>query len=379
MRVTQHSWNAPQERWSPALPAHAVGSTQLLLAFGSVRLLRCEDLLSELRAAYPGSVLVGCSTAGEVAGTAVHEESLVATAVGFEHCTVDFVDVSIEPGADGAEAARQIAAALVRPGLRHVFALCDGLQVNGSSFAHALREALPADVCATGGLAADGARFTETLVCCNGAGRPSHAVGVGLYGDALRVGYGSVGGWDSFGPARRVTKSRGNVLFELDGESALALYKTYLGEHAGDLPGSALFYPLLLEDPAGGPGLVRTVLAVDEVAGSLTFAGDLPEGSLARLMRANVDRLVDGACESAQACVGRMNGAQAELALLVSCVGRKLVLRQRVEEEIEGVREVLPHAVLSGFYSYGELCPQGTAGSCELHNQTMTITTFAEA
>lgn len=377
MRITQHLWAGP-DGWSPSLPGDGAHSAQLLLAFGSGSLMRRDDLIAQLRVAYPGGALIGCSTAGEVAGTAVRDESLVVTAVRFEHCTVASVDVDVEAGADGADAAREIARTLVRPGLRHVFALCDGLQVNGSAFAHALRSALPAEVCATGGLAADGDRFVETLVCCNGPGRPSRAVGVGLYGDALRVGYGSVGGWDSFGPARRVTKSRGNVLLELDGECALALYKTYLGEHSRDLPGSALLFPLLLEDDSGGPGLVRTVLAVDEAQGSLTFAGDIPEGAQARLMKANFDRLVDGACDSAHASARGLGGAQAELAILISCVGRKLVLRQRVEEEIEGVRDVLPHAVLAGFYSYGELCPQGTVGSCELHNQTMTITTLAE-
>jgi hypothetical protein len=262
--------------------------------------------------------------------------------------------------------------------LRHVLALCDGLKVNGSAFAHSLHACLPPGVSATGGLAADGDRFARTLVCFNGPGRPGRAVGIGLYGEALRLGYGSLGGWDSFGPTRTITKSRGNVLHELDGEPALALYKNYLGEHSAQLPGSALLFPLLLEDAAGG-GLVRSVLAVDEAAGSLTFAGDVPEGARARLMKANFDRLVDGACDSAHASASGLLGAEAQLAILVSCVGRKLVLRQRVEEEIEAVREVLPQAVLAGFYSYGELCPQGAARNCELHNQTMTITTLAEA
>jgi len=375
MKISQHVWT---ERlgWSPALPVEGASSAQLVLAFGSRQHIQRADLLEAIRAAFPASVVAGCSTAGEIAGTRVHDESLVATAIHFDRSTVDWIDVAVE--GDGADAAKAVANALVRPGLRHVLVLCDGLKVNGSAFAHTLRAALPADVCATGGLAGDADRFAETLVLSDSAARRGRVVGVGLYGDALRVGYGSQGGWDSFGPVRRVTRSRDNVLFELDGESALALYKNYLGGHASELPGSALLFPLLLEDPAGGEGLVRTVLAVDEATGSLTFAGDIPEGAQARLMKANFDRLVEGACGSASASARRLGGSRAELAILISCVGRKLVLRQRIEEEIEAVREVLPQAVLAGFYSYGELCPQGSAGSCELHNQTMTITTLAE-
>jgi hypothetical protein len=68
-----------------------------------------------------------------------------------------------------------------------------------------------------------------------------------------------------------------------------------------------------------------------------------------------------------------------DLAILISCVGRKLVLKQRVEEEVESVRNVLgARTVLSGFYSYGEIAPFLPSAKCELHNQTMTITTFAE-
>lgn len=376
MKIGQHVWT-DRLGWSPGLPAEADPRVQLVLAFGSRRLVQRTELFDTIRKTFPGGVIAGCSTAGEIADTRVHDESLVVTAIRFDRSTVGWIDVAVE--GDGADAARAMAHALVRPGLRHVLVLCDGLKVNGSTFAHTLREVLPDGVCATGGLAGDADRFAETLVCGNGPGRSGRVVGVGLYGDALKVGYGSQGGWDSFGPARRVTRSKGSVLFELDGESALMLYKRYLGEHASALPGSALLFPLLLDDPAGGDGLVRTVLAIDEAAGSLTFGGDVPEGAQARLMKANFDRLVDGACSSASASLHRLNGSSAELAILISCVGRKLVLHQRVEEEVEVVREVLPQAVLAGFYSYGELCPQGSVGNCELHNQTMTITTLAEA
>jgi hypothetical protein len=377
MQTTQHVWT-DATGWRPGLPVGLDAGQRLVLAFGSPELARRDCLFEDLRKAYPGSTLAGCSTAGEVEGVAVHDHSLVATVIRFARSTFEGVEVELAVGEDGAEAARRIAQALVRPGLRHVFALCDGLRVNGSAFAHALHASLPAGVSATGGLAADGERFVQTLVCFNGPGRPGRAVGIGLYGDALRLGFGSLGGWDSFGPTRTITRSCGNILHELDGEAALALYKSYLGEHSTELPRSALLFPLLLEDAAGG-GLVRSVLGVDEAAGSLTFAGDVPQGARARLMKANFDRLVDGAVDSAQASALGMGGTRVELAILVSCVGRKLVLRQRVEEEIEAVRDVLPQAVLAGFYSYGELCPQRGATNCELHNQTMTITTLAEA
>jgi len=381
VKLQQQLWTATAGWSGPQTPATSA-ATQLVLCFGSPDTLRQAALFAQLREWYPNAVITGCSTAGEILGTRVHDDSLVVTGVAFEHSTVDWINVPAAEGGDGREAAERIADKLVRPGLRHVLVLCDGLAVNGSELARALRERLPAGVCATGGLAADGDRFVETLVACNGPGQARQVVAIGFYGDRLHIGYGSLGGWDSFGPARRITRSQGNVLFELDGRPALELYKAYLGEHAAGLPATGLRFPLLLEDGQDGQdgrGLVRTVLGVDEAAGSMTFGGDMPEGALARLMKANFDRLVDGASGAAAAAHRSVGGQEAELALLVSCVGRKLVLRQRVEEELDSVREVLGSAALTGFYSYGELCPQGTQGGCELHNQTMTITTFSEA
>jgi hypothetical protein len=202
---------------------------------------------------------------------------------------------------------------------------------------------------------------------------------VGFYGDRLRVGYGSLGGWDAFGPERLVTRAEGNVLYELDGRSALQLYKEYLGKHAAGLPATGLLFPLSVRTADQETAVVRTILAVDEDAESMTFAGDIPSGSYARLMKANFNRLLDGAEGAATTCRDALPGSDPTLAILISCVGRKLVLKQRVEDEVEAVREVLGDGpALTGFYSYGEISPFTPGAKCELHNQTMTITTISE-
>ncbi|MBW3655984.1 MAG: FIST C-terminal domain-containing protein [Gemmatimonadetes bacterium] len=291
----------------------------------------------------------------------------------------DVARVSLHAHPCSRHAGRALAGSLDPEGLRHVLVLSDGLRVNGSDLVQGLSERLPPDVAATGGLSADGSRFERTLVGVDGEVAEGMVAAVGFYGAALRVGYGSLVGWDPFGPERVITRSRGNVLYELDGCSALQLYRRYLGEHAAELPASGLLFPLSLRTAPGEAGVVRTILAVDEAEQSVTFAGDVPEGAMARLMKANFERLIDGATGAARTSGQGIRSGSAQLALLISCVGRKLILKQRTEEEVESVRDVLGRrAVLAGFYSYGEISPFSASTRCELHNQTMTVTTFAE-
>ncbi len=182
-----------------------------------------------------------------------------------------------------------------------------------------------------------------------------------------------------FGPERAVTKSLGNVLYELDGKPALELYKKYLGERAAELPASALLFPLAIRPEKSEHRVVRTVLSVDEQTNSMTFAGDVPEGYRAQLMRANLDRLIQGAEEAAAAAHHMMEAGSSTLAIAISCVGRRLVLGERAEEELEASLAGLPRGTQQvGFYSYGEISPSGVDG-CDLHNQTMTLTTISEA
>lgn len=384
MRVEQSIWSTGRG-WEPASPEVLSGDADLVLAFSATAPLVQGEVLADLRRRYPGAILCACSTAGEIAGTRVLEGSTIATAVKFGSSRVRAAQVrlpDLEP--DSFAAGRELALALQggdppAGDLVHLLVLSDGLCVNGSELACGLTSALPAGITVTGGLSGDGTAFQRTLVGLAGAAQERLIVAIGFYGSRLKVGYGSMGGWDPFGPERRITRAQGNVLYELDGQSALALYKRYLGEHAGDLPASALLFPLSLRSANGQDRLVRTVLAIDEEAQSMTFAGAMPEGEYARLMKANFDRLIDGATGAAQATGNVLGGAPPELAILISCVGRRLVLRQRVEEEVESAQAVLgSQAVLAGFYSYGEIAPFAPWAGCELHNQTMTITAFCE-
>jgi hypothetical protein len=338
----------------------------------------------------PTACIVGCSTAGEICGTEVLDDSLTATAVNFEHSQVKGIDARLGDFVDGFRAGEFLAKTLppslpgsnsaAQDNLMHVLVFSDGLKVNGSDLVRGLINHLPAGVTVTGGLAGDGARFQQTLVLWDNVPQKDSIVALGLYGSRLKIGFGSLGGWDSFGPERLITRSKGNVLYELDGQSALGLYKKYLGEHAEQLPAAGLLFPLSLRTKAGDTAVVRTILSIDEKEQNMTFAGDVPEGAYARLMKANFDRLIDGAAGAARTSYQAIGSTSPELAILISCVGRKLVLKQRIEEEVEGVRDVLGERTrLTGFYSYGEISPFTPGAKCELHNQTMTITTLSES
>jgi hypothetical protein len=378
MKIKQTTW-FKNKGWDQGLLGGFEENPQLVLVFGGNLALADPSVLGEIRGAYPGANVFGCSTAGEICGTHVFDDSLVATAVYFEHSEISGARTKVIDSVNSYDAGKYLANSIEKAGLIHAFVLSDGLKVNGSELVKGLTDNLPNNVSLTGGLSGDGDRFKQTHVIWDGALERDSVAILGFYGDRLKVGYGSKGGWDSFGPERIVTRSDGNVLYELDGRSALDLYKQYLGEHAAGLPATGLHFPLSLRGEDSKTGVVRTVLAINEDKQSMTFAGDMPEGSYARLMKANFDRLIDGAEGAASVCHQAINPSPSELAILISCVGRKMVLKQRIEEEVECVQSALgSQTILTGFYSYGEISPFTQSAKPELHNQTMTITALTE-
>lgn len=378
MKIEQTQWTE-SHNWAPHMPGNNALAADVVLLFGDKAKLQNKQLICDIRSAYPDALITGCSTAGEICGTRVLDESLAVTAICFEHTAVRSAMVKVGSAEDSYLCGEKLAQSIPHENLAHVFVLSDGLNVNGSELVAGLTDKLPENLAITGGLSADGDRFEQTVVLWEDRAQEKSVVLLGLYGDRIKIGYGSLGGWDPFGPERLVTRSDGNILYELDGRSALELYKEYLGEHAEGLPGTGLLFPLSLRRQDQDRGVVRTILSVDEDDKSMTFAGDVAEGSYAQLMKANFDRLIDGASDAAKTSYQATGSSKPDLSILISCVGRKMVLKQRVEEEVEGVQDILgDNTVMTGFYSYGEISPFTADAACELHNQTMTITTFSE-
>ncbi len=354
----------------------AAESADLVIVFGCSSLLDHPEVVDELTSVAPDATFVGCSTAGEIIGTDIRDGCAVAAALKFDSTSLRYAATAITATASY-DAGCELAEALNDESLKAIFVLSDGLDVNGSKLVRGTSDHVAPSVIVTGGLAADGDRFERTWVIADGRPKQGMVAAVGFYGDKIRIGHGSQGGWDIFGPERLITRSEGNIVYEIDGQPALSLYKEYLGELASGLPATGLLFPLSVRRPDGTGELVRTILAVDEETQSLVFAGDVPTGSLGSLMQANFDRLVEGA-EDAARLTATPTGTGSVLSIAISCVGRRLVLGSRTEEEVEATLDVLPSgADQIGFYSYGEISPHAT-GKCELHNQTMTLTTIAE-
>lgn len=369
MRSAQIRWSG-KTGWGNAPDFAAVAD--LVMVFADHDFFHSDTCFNDLRATFPQARILGCSSSGTIGGVEISDEDVVATAIKLERSSVRLASVDVVGSAS--DAGVQLMKELQGEDLRHVFVLSDGLSVNGSDLALGLNHT---NIAVTGGLAGDGTRFGKTWVMADAPAKSGRIAALGFYGD-VTVKSGCFAGWEEFGAERVVTRSKGSVVYEIDGEPALKLYKKYLGEMANELPASGLRFPLSIQENKNAKPLIRTLLAVDEAAQSLTFAGDVPSGYLCKLMRTNLDSLIDNAglaAESAQPSKQGVNG----LCLVVSCVGRRLVMGQMTEEELEIVQERLGDATaITGFYSYGELAPFSDVMHCQLHNQTMTLTTVYE-
>jgi len=375
MNIRQKKYTL-SEGWETELECTvALSDYQLVLVFGNMALLSKASVYANVRNEYPSAAIIFSSGSGSITNTSVNEDSISVTAINFTKASINTAAVNLSEVKSDYEAGCKLASGIKKDGLKYILVLSDGQLVNGSELVKGLQENFSDNILITGGLAGGNELSGQAIVGLNEVPYPGRIVLVAFYGDII-LNYGSVCGGTPFGPERLITKSEKNVLYELDGKPALDIYKLYLGDEANHLPASAYLFPICIGPVSSVNTVVRSVQSINEAEKSLRFVGNIPRGYYARFVQIQSNKLVEGATEAAKNASGN---STPELAILISCIGRKLVLSQRVEEEVEAVKAVLgSNVVLTGFYSNGEICPLLNTSKSELHNQTMTITTLSE-
>jgi hypothetical protein len=351
----------------------------LVLVFGNRYQLEAPSIYTEVHSLFPDGHIVFGTTSGEILGEEVHENTIVLTAIDFEKSTFKVRTKNIsEFKNDGFNLGEALVGEFPKEGLKYLFLVSEGSFINGSALINGIEKGKDSQIGLSGGLCGDDDRFERTMASYNENPKNGEVVAIGFYGEDLEITSANFGGWTAFGPERIITKSTGNILYELDGKPALDLYRKYLGDKAKELPKSALLYPLSVRSSREKEPIVRTILNIDEDTNAMILAGDVPIGSYVQLMMSTVDYLANGAKTAAELATNKRK-VKPELAVLVSCVGRKLVMDQRIEEELEEVKNIIGDKVaVCGFYSYGEMAPFANQEHCMLHNQTMTLTLFSE-
>lgn len=373
MIIEQLFYNNHRFNKAPML-SHA----DLVIIFGCRKLIEDNTIFDQIRKMYPTAYLMGCSTAGEIQEDFITEDLLNLTAVWFEKAYVKCGSIDISNDNSYFDVGKTLASSIEQNELKHIFILTDGVNMNGSKLLEGMKSVIGTEIPITGGLSGDGNDFFKTAVIANHYAKDRLIVYAAFYGD-IKTGCSAYGGWDTFGIERIVTKSQDNILYELDSKPALDIYKKYLGDKASELPASGLRFPMSFRYKDSKESIVRSMLDIDEETNSMIFRADIPQGSLCKLMKSNTYNLIDAAKIAVERSQKMLASQNAELAIIISCVGRKVVLKQRTEEEIESIRDLLgKKSIITGYYSYGEIGPAKEKSECEMHNQTMTVTLFSE-
>lgn len=348
----------------------------LILCFSSIDEHSLKPFLSQLKQQFPIANIVGCSSGGDIQDTNITYSALALTFVQFENTKLDVKLTNLKHSTNQTI---QFKHPLDENLLKHILVFTD-LQSNDFNFISRLQQELPKHIRVSGGVAAahELTKNNNTYIIYQNKTYKDAAVYIGFYGSQLSINCGSHAGWDSYDIERIATKVSGNILYELNGEKALKIYKSCLSKLNKKIEDSPFWHPVSIRIFEEERPIIRTVIGFNEEDDSIMFAGDIPLNCSVKLMKANLDRIITGAKKSAQDClIGQQSKPQ--LAILVSCIGRQVVLNKLINEELEIVKETLgDNCALSGYYSYGEFAPISKSSRGVLHNQTMTITTITE-
>jgi hypothetical protein len=377
MQIEQKKWT-PEKTWE-TLRSDLKESKeyQLVFVFGSRTLLSSIGFYDEIRNCYPKAQIMMNSTSGEIIDTQVNDDTISLTAIRFDNTKLKTISVNISDYSNSESAGQFIAQSLTPSNITNILVFADGQLVDGKKLVLGLENRIKNPVVISCGLANKGNKFQKTLLGLNEQPCTGKIIAVGFYGEHLTVSHGRMDGWEEFGNEIQITKSNKNTIIELNHEPALKIYSQFVNKHMPSSEGQSLLFPVSIKSNDTQPSVYRKIKSINEDEKSITFDGDVPEGSYIKMMRANFDSLINGA--SAAANKSAKSIPKPDLAIVISNIGRKIILSKRIEEEVEVIREVLGESTaITGFYSYGDISFSQRDAKSEFNNQSMTITTMLE-
>lgn len=335
-----------------------------------------EDLVAGIVDAAGTEKLVGCTTDGEISSDGFSIRSAVLG--GMVSDRIRFEVASASGLKAGSEAAGRRLGMQLPSNARHVQLFSDGLTGNGCALLRGMHSVFGPRVAVSGGTAGDARKFKQTWQFIGKKVVTDSAVGVAFTGD-FKVGTGVRSGWFPAGAPKKVTRASGNVVYELDGQPALAVYRQYLRGLANQLPAVGVQFPFGIVDEMlslGEDPILRAPMTVNDADGSVTFAGEIPQGSTIVLTTGGSKaNLLDASADAAQKAVADMRGTSPGMIFFYSCMARKILLGTQTGEEADRIcRTVGSGTPIIGFYTYGEFCPSVGGTECKLHNETATVT-----
>jgi len=251
--------------------------------------------------------------------------------------------------------------------------LLSGLKSDGEKFIKGLKESATDEVKVFGGLAGDDSLFKETFVFYNNNSINNGAAVLLLDGDKFESDGISTSGWIGLGAEKKITRSEGNVVYTIDDEPAMEVYKKYLDIKDEDLPGIGVEYPLLVYRD-NGTNVLRAVLQVNKENKSLIFAGTVEEGSTVKFSSSPGFEVIEQTKK--EISLKWKSNNTAEIIFIFSCMARHLAMGPNIEEEIK-IAYQLWQVPIAGFFTYGEI-GVNYKGICDFHNETLALLLIKE-
>jgi hypothetical protein len=335
-----------------------------------------EELLAGICSIIETPNLIGCTTDGEISDMGLTSGSAVLGGFFSDHiecCVVSSENIDRNSEQAGKDLARKLP-----DSVKYIQLLSDGLTGNGCALLRGIFSVLEEGVSVVGGTAGDAGQFLQTWQFAGNRVLTNSAVALGFMGE-FKVSEGIQAGWSPIGLPKKVTRASGNILYELNGEPALEVFKRFLGKHAVGLPAVGVEYPLgIISRCADGSEddyyLLRATMSVNHDDGSLGFAGEIPEGSMVQLTCGDISSILEATRKAVAIAREGLGDTPPGMVFYFGCNARKTVLGLRTKEEYALIREGFGRDVpILGFYTYGEFCRVGCGGPCLLHNETAVV------